>query len=142
MIAAPLDYGHALASISILSLIAVVLGPLASLRKFKDGVRTGAMPEPDYKNSAYRMNRAYLNLVENMPWFLGACFAAMFVGASPVSVNWLASLFLLFRLAHLVVHIGAIGKTNLGLRSYVYTGASLCTAGLALLTLYTVFLGG
>ncbi|MEQ8430174.1 MAG: MAPEG family protein [Marinovum algicola] len=136
------EYGHALAAIVGLALVQLVLGPLSAMRKTKAGLAPGAQPPADYSDSGYRWHRAYGNLVESMPAFVGLVLAAMLAGGSPFWVNLFASGFLLLRILLAVVHINGIGKPDMGLRSFTYVAGWLMCLGLAYLVVKAVFFNG
>lgn len=133
------EYSHAIAALVIFTLVVLLLAPFSALAKQGKGLAPGATPEPDYTDRAYRLNRAYLNGTETLPAFLTVTLAAMLLGASPVWVNWLASIALVARLAMLVVHIRGIGKPHSGLRSVLYVVAWACMAVLGVLALVAAF---
>ena len=135
-------YSHAIASMALFALVALALGPMAARAKAAAGVVSGAGPVPDYADPVYRLWRAYQNATEIAGVFCIAVMAAILAGAAPVLVNWLASLFLVSRLAHAFVHVRGIGAANFGPRTFLFVfGWAMC-AGLALAALWSVFLGG
>ena len=134
-----LAYSHALVSIAGMVLIWAVLSPLSAIKKESAGAEAGGAPPEDYANPAYRWFRAYMNLTETMPSFLGAVGAAILAGAAPFWVNLLASIFFLSRIAVAIVHIRGIGKKSGGLRSIVYTVGWACCIALAVLAIIAVF---
>ena len=133
------EYGHALASVAGMVLMWAVLSPLSSIKKEKAGAEVGAAPAEDYENPAYRWYRAYMNLTETMPFFVGAVGTAMLAGASPFWVNLLASLFLVSRIAAAYVHIQGIGKKSGGPRSMLFVVGWACCIVLAILAIVAVF---
>jgi len=133
------EYSHAIAALVIFTLVVLLLAPFSALAKQGKGLAPGATPEQDYADRAYRLNRAYLNGTETLPAFLTVTLAAMLLGASPVWVNWLASIALVARLAMLVVHIRGIGKPHSGIRSVLYVVAWACMFVLGILALVAVF---
>ena len=133
------EYGHAVASVVILTLVILVLAPFAALAKQAKGLAPGATPEQDYSDKAYRMNRAYLNGTETLPAYLTVTVAAILMGVSPFWVNLLASVALVARLAMLVVHIQGIGKPAAGLRSVLYVVAWACMVVMGLMAAVAAF---
>ena len=119
-------YGHAIVSIAIFAMIGLLLGPLSAARKTSEGVESGADPAPDYSNATYRLHRAYLNAMEHAGLFVSVTVAAILAGASPFWVNVLASLFLVSRIVHLVVHLRGVGAPNMGPRTFIYTAGWAC----------------
>ncbi len=133
------EYSHAIASLVIFALIVLMLAPFSALAKQGKGLAPGATPEQDYADRAYRLNRAYLNGTETLPAFLAVVVAAILLGASPVWVNWLASIALLARMAMLVVHIRGIGKPHSGIRTVLYVLGWACMAVIGVLALVAAF---
>ncbi|MFU1476551.1 MAPEG family protein [Roseovarius sp. C7] len=120
-------YAHAIAAMAGMGLMVLILAPITGRMKAKLGLAPGAEPEADYANAAYRWHRAYGNAAESAGSFALVTLAAILAGASPVWVNWLASLFFLARLVLVVVHAGGFGRADMSLRSYVYIfGWLLC----------------
>lgn len=132
-------YGHALVSLAGVALIALILAPLSAARKAKEGIVTGGQPEGGYGSLTYRLWRAHLNTTENIGIFASVTIAAMLAGVSPLLVNWLASLYLLSRLAHTFIYIRGIGAQNFGPRTFVFVFGWLICALLALATIWRVF---
>ena len=133
------EYGHAVASVVIFSLIILVLAPFSALAKQAKGLAPGAAPAQDYSDSAYRMNRAYLNGTETLPAFVAVTVAAILMGVGPFWVNLLASIALVARVAMLVVHIRGVGKPNSGLRSITYVIAWACMVAMGVMALVAAF---
>ena len=134
-------YSHALASLALFALMTLVLGPVSANVKAQAGVPSGAAPAADYGNVVYRLFRAHLNAVETLGPFAGVTLAAILAGAAPFWVNLAASVFLVARIVHLVVHLGGWGKADMGLRSYVYVLGFLCCLMLGVLALIAAFGG-
>ncbi len=133
------EYSHALASLVIFALIVLMLAPFSALAKQSKGLAPGATPEQEYADRAYRLNRAYLNGTETLPAFIAVIMAAVLLDASPVWVNWLASIALLARMAMLVVHIRGIGKPHSGIRTVLYVLGWACMAVIGVLALVAAF---
>ncbi|WP_298846639.1 MAPEG family protein [uncultured Ruegeria sp.] len=133
------EYGHAIASVVLFTLVVLVLAPFSALAKQGKGLAPGATPEQNYADQAYRLNRAYLNGTETLPAFATVVTAAVLLGASPLWVNLLASVALVARLVMLVVHIKGIGKPNSGLRSVLYVLGWACMIVIGLMALVAAF---
>lgn len=133
------EYGHAVASVMIFTLVVLVMAPFSALAKQGKGLAPGAMPVQDYSDKAYRLNRAYLNGTETLPAFAAVTLAAILMGVSPFWVNLLASIALIARLAMLAVHIRGVGKPHSGLRSVLYVIAWACMAVTGLMALVAAF---
>lgn len=132
-------YGHAIAAMALMAVIVLAIGPVSALRKQAAGLAPGATPPQDYANPAFRWHRAHGNASESMGVFAAVTVAAILAGASPLWVNWLASLFVVARVAMLVLHVGGIGRADVGPRSFAYVAGALCCFGLAGLALAKVF---
>ncbi|WP_171209752.1 MAPEG family protein [Ruegeria sp. HKCCA6948] len=133
------EYGHAIASVVIFTLIVLFMAPFTALAKQSKGLAPGATPEQDYSDKAYRLNRAYLNGTETLPAFAAVTFAAILLAASPFWVNLLASVALVARLVMLIVHIRGIGSPNSGLRSVLYVLGWACMFVIGIMTLVAAF---
>jgi uncharacterized MAPEG superfamily protein len=64
--------------------------------------RAGLDQLPDPKRRAYG---AHLNAIENFPFFAAAVIIAVTMGAPVSTVNWLAGLYVLIRIAHGLLYI-------------------------------------
>ena len=136
------EYGHALAAMSGVAVLLLLLSPLSAMRKQASGVTPGAQPAADYSDSSYRWHRTYANLTEAIGPFAAVTLAAILAGANPFWVNLLASLFLVIRLVVTVVHITGVGKPVNGMRSFIYIAGWASCLGLAYLAIKTVLFGG
>lgn len=132
-------YGHAIASLALFALIGLILNPLSAAKKAKDGVPSGALPEPDYSDPSYRWSRAYLNATEVCGLFTAVTVAAILAGASPFWVNLLASLFVVSRIIVAIVHIRGIGQANNGPRTMIFAFGFFCCVLLGLLAIGAIF---
>lgn len=106
------QYAHAIASVAIFAVITLLLSPMAGVARNRAGVAAGSMPPADYSNRDFRICRAYQNATENIGILAAVVLAAVLVGAAPFWVNLFASLFVLFRVAMLYVHIAGIGGSK------------------------------
>ncbi|AVO37208.1 MAPEG family protein [Pukyongiella litopenaei] len=132
-------YSHAIASVALFALIVLALSPLSALRKGAQGLAPGAEPVADYADPAYRLHRAFQNGSDTLGIFVAVTAAAILAGASPVWVNWLASLVLVSRIVMLVVHLRGIGQPHSGPRSFAYVAGWLCMVLLALSAVVAAF---
>lgn len=133
------DYGHAVASVMVFTLVVLFLAPFTALAKAGKGLAPGATPDQDYGDKAYRLNRAYLNGTETLPAYAAVVVAAILMGASPFWVNLLASIALLARLVMLFVHLRGIGQPNNGLRSILYVVSWVCMFVMGIMALVAAF---
>ncbi|MES0824770.1 MAPEG family protein [Ruegeria sp. SCP11] len=133
------EYGHAVASVVLFTLVVLFMSPFTALAKQGKGLAPGATPDQDYNDKAYRLNRAYLNGTETLPAYLTVTVAAILMGVSPFWVNLLASIALVARLVMLVVHLRGIGKPSAGLRSVFYVVAWACMFVMGLMALVAAF---
>ena len=132
------EYSHAIAALALWGLWMVYLSIQSNTGLKPDHRTESGHPKRDYASQPYRRHRAFQNAIETSPAFLATTMAAMLAGASPVSVNWLASLFLLSRVVMAFVHIRT---ENQPLRSATFGIGWLMIILMAVLALYTVFLG-
>jgi uncharacterized MAPEG superfamily protein len=120
-------YAHAIVSVALVAMIAILLAPLAATQKAKLGLVAGATPDPDYSSLAYRCWRAHLNATETMGTFAAVTFAAILAGAAPFWVNLFASLFFASRAVHAFVHVCGIGAETFGVRTFAFVfGSAMC----------------
>lgn len=129
-------YSHAIAALAIWGLVMVALSMISTRGRTAEHRCDCGKPKRDYSDPVYRRERAFANAIETSPAFLSVTLAAMLAGASPVSVNWLATLFLVARLAMAFVHIRT---ENQGMRSAFFGIGWLAIILMALLALYSVF---
>ena len=102
-------------------LIAALL-PIVWVAYSKAGSRDNNTPRDSAENLAGAKRRAYAahqNAYENFPFFAVAVMAALSFGASPAAVDWLAVLYLVFRVAHGLLYVA----DKASLRSMAYAGA-------------------
>jgi uncharacterized MAPEG superfamily protein len=102
-------------------LIAALL-PLVWVGYAKSGSRDNNMPRDDANRLDGAKRRAYAahqNAYENFPFFAVAVMAALSFGASLGAVDWLAVLYIAFRVAHGLLYVA--DKSSL--RSMAYAGA-------------------
>jgi uncharacterized MAPEG superfamily protein len=132
------EYGHAIVSLAIFPLVGLLLGPVAAARCTAAGYAPGEVPKADYGDASYRLMRAYLNAMEMTGMFTAVTVAAILAGASAWWVNLLASIFLLSRVLVAVIHIGGLGKPNMGPRSIVFVIGWACCLILAIMAVVAV----
>ncbi len=132
-------YAHAIAALALMGVVVLLLGPVSALKKQAMGLAPGATPPEDYANAAYRWHRAYGNASDSLGVFIAVTAAAILAGASPFWVNWLASIFIVARVVMLVLHVGGIGRADIGPRSFAFIAGALCCYGLAGLALVAAF---
>lgn len=132
-------YGHAIVAMAGTAVFGLVIGPLSAMRKTSAGLAPGAEPKPDYSTSVYRWHRAYSNLSEVMGYFVACTVAAILAGTSPFWVNLFASIFFASRVVLACVHIGGVGKPDMGVRSIVFVAGFLMCVLLAIMAVVSVF---
>ncbi|NNE53574.1 MAG: MAPEG family protein [Sulfitobacter sp.] len=129
-------YSHAITSLALWGLMMVALSMISTRGRTPENRCDCGKPKRDYSDPVYRRERAFMNAVETSPAFMATTMAAILAGASPVSVNWLATLFLISRIAMAYVHIRT---ENQPMRSALFGLGWLSIILMALLALYTVF---
>lgn len=129
-------YAHALASVAIYGLLITVLIGLSTRGRTPEARAECGKPKRDYSNQWYRTERALANAVENTGPFMGATFAAIFVGAAPFWVNLLVSIAISGRLAQAFVHVATTNET---LRSLFFAVTFLPTIALGIMALIGAF---
>lgn len=130
------QYNHAIAALAFWALISVVLGGLSTVGRTAENRCDCGKPKRDYANPVYRRERAFANAVEVSGPFVAATLAAILAGASPFTVNLLASVFVVSRIAMAVVHIRT---ENQPMRSAMFVIGWLSMIGLALVAVRAVF---
>lgn len=134
------DYSHAIVSLAIFALVALVLSPMAGLARNRAGAAAGALPPADYSNRDFRICRAYQNTAESAGIFAVVVGAAILAGASPFWVNLLASLTAISRIAMVYVHIQGYGGTKEpGPRTMLYVFGWAMMLLLAILAIVAAF---
>lgn len=94
----------------------------------------------DHKDFSFRVLRTYGNSTENFSVFFATTLLAVLSGVSPVWVNWLVALHVLFRMIYWAVYYGGIGKSAAGARTITYVMGWLVNAVLAVMTAYVIIL--
>lgn len=129
------SYSPAILSVIIYAVIAQVLNAATGIRKGAADLSPGATHEQAYGNSAYRLDRTYMNTIEMGVFYFALVGAAILAGAIPLWTNVLAGLGLVFRILANVVYLRGMGKPYGGIRTRIIILASLCNLGLAVLAL-------
>src|SRR3954452_2983773 len=92
-------------------------------------------PRAGIENHTSTRRRAYaahLNAYENFPFFAAAVIVAVTMGGSISTVNMLAVLYIVLRIAHAVLYIGDIPAA----RSLVFTAALLVNIAIFVLPVF------
>ena len=131
-------YGHALVSVALYAVVANILNAATGISKGGLNLAPGALPEADYANKAWRLDRTYMNTVEMLSFYAAVVFAAILARADATWVNWLASIGFLTRLGVCAVYLPGIGKGYGGIRTGFNIIGSVCNIGLVLLTIFAV----
>lgn len=115
-------------AIFVLWTIAVVVMLLgARLRFLSSGGDPRAFGIPDDGNLIWRLFRAQANLVENLPLYAGAVLILSVRGVTGGAVDAFALFYIVFRIAHSVIHI--LGLYS-GLRLACLIVQLVCLVGL------------
>lgn len=112
-------------------LIAALL-PLPLVAYAKSSSRDNNAPRDSAEKLSGAQRRAYAahqNAYENFPFFAVAVIAALAFGAPAGTVNWLALLYIAFRIAHAGLYIADVASA----RSLVYLGGLLCNIAIFVL---------
>ena len=102
-------------------LVAALL-PIPLAAYAKSGSHDNHTPRDAAESLSGARRRAYAahqNAYDNFPFFAVAVIAALSFGATPSTVNWLALLYIAFRIAHAALYI----NDKASLRSMAYAGA-------------------
>ena len=133
------DYRWAIAAIVIYAVIAQVFSALTGIRKGSLKMTPGTVPDQDYGNPSYRLDRAYMNTIEVLAYLGVVVVAAILAGVSAAWVNTLTLAALAFRICAAFVYLRGIGKPYGGIRTGFMILTSLVVYALAILTLVAVF---
>jgi uncharacterized MAPEG superfamily protein len=129
-------YGHAIASLALWALIILCLSGLSLQGRSKSQLCDCGKPKRDYSDPVYRRERAFQNAIESSGPFIAATVAAILAGAGPFMVNLLASVFIVARIAMVVVHVWT---ENQPMRSMAYGISWFAMILLAVLAIGAVF---
>jgi uncharacterized MAPEG superfamily protein len=125
-------YQSAFLVLGLLALLALVQSFLCAPLSFVHEEQVPGMPlRHDHSKLSFRALRTYSNTVENLPAFTCALLVAIAAGVSPELVNWLAGIYLAFRLAFWAVYYAGIGREAGGPRTLCYVGGLLANIVLA-----------
>lgn len=132
-------YGYSIVALVLYGVIAQVLNAMTGIKKGSLNMQPGESHAADYANPAYRLDRTYMNSVENLVILVTLVVAAVLAGANPLWTNIFASVALLARIAGNVMYLRAIGKGYGGIRTQMAIAQAICMLGLAVLALIGVF---
>lgn len=133
------EYGHALLAMSLYGLVTIVLGAMTGIRKGGKNMTPGQAYVPDYDDPAYRLDRAYMNSVENVGAVAAITVAAILAGANSTVINLAASSLLLFRIAYTFCYFRKIGAGYGGVRTGLTVLSALALVVMILATVWAVF---
>jgi len=130
-------YQPALLALAVLLLSVLVQSMLTAPLAFIKGEQAPGSPlQGGHDLFSFRVLRAYLNSVENLPGFGLALGLAIALGLDASTVNWLAGAHVAFRLLFWFVYYSGIGKVAGGPRTLSYVGALTANMILAGYVLY------
>jgi uncharacterized MAPEG superfamily protein len=113
--------------------IAIVVLLLAvRIRHLSAGGSVKDFGTPDDASLLWRLFRVQANLVENLPLYLGAIFLLTVRGVSGMAIDVLVEVYIVFRLAHSLIHIAGLNPT---LRLISLVIQLLCLTGLTALAI-------
>ena len=115
-----LEYGPAIIALLVFVLIVLLQSALVGAGKAKAGLVPGSNPDAEYDNALYRLNRSHQNGVEIMAAAAIALFACILLGVSSWWVNVLMGVFLVLRVAYVLVYAQNVGKPTQGVRTFVF----------------------
>ena len=118
--------------LAILALVVLVQNFLTAPLAFIKNEQTPGMPlKHDHSMLSFRAMRTYANSTETFPAFGWALLVAVVAGAAPLLINWLAGIYLAFRMIFWVVYYSGIGKVAGGARTMAHIGGLLTNIILA-----------
>jgi len=125
--------------LALLALILLVQNLLTAPLAFVNNEQAPGMPlKHDHSKLSFRAMRTYSNSAESFPAFGWALLVAIVAGAMPVLVNWLAGIYLAFRLAFWIVYYSGVGKVAGGPRTIAHVGGLLANIGLCLAAIHAL----
>ena len=95
-----------------------------------------ASGSPHGSDSYWRINRAHLNTVENLPIFAAIVLAGWVVGMETSVFNRLAVIVVVARIVQSVIHIASGSVAAVSLRFAAYAIQLVCEVGMAALVLH------
>lgn len=110
--------------------VLLVLRGQASLTSFTPGAPHGS-------DSYWRINRAHLNTVENLPIFATIVLSAYVVGLGTATFNELATIVVCARIIQSLIHIASGSTIAVSLRFAAYGVQLVCEIWMAVLVLHT-----
>ena len=132
-------YQTAFLALAILCVIVMVQNFLTAPLAFLKNEQAPGMPlKGDHSLMSFRVLRTHSNSVESMPSFGFALLVAIIAGVGASVVNWLAVIYVFFRMAYWAVYYSGTGKVAGGARTMMIVGglmANLVLAGAALFAL-------
>jgi len=131
---APLIF-YALWAIALVLMVAadrvlLVLRGQARLTSFTPG-------SPHGSDSYWRINRAHLNTIENLPIFATIVLSAYVVGLGTATFNLLATVVVCARIIQSLIHIASGSTVAVSLRFVAYGVQLVCEIWMASLVLHT-----
>ncbi len=125
-------YQLALLILALLCVIVLLQSFMTAPLAFVSEEQVPGMPlKHDHSKLSFRALRTYGNSAENLPAFGFSLVAAIAFGALPALVNWLAVIYLVFRLAFWAAYYSGVGKIAGGPRTIFYVGGLLANLVLA-----------
>ena len=117
------NYQPSFIVLAVLSLTTLIQNFVSAPFAFVNEEQVPGMPlRFDHSKFSFRVLRTYSNSSENFPAFGWALLVAIVAGASPILVNWLAGIYLLFRMIFWAVYYSGIGKVAGGPRTLAFVG--------------------
>ncbi|NVJ92690.1 MAG: MAPEG family protein [Methylocystaceae bacterium] len=80
----------------------------------------------DHRSFVFRSHRTFMNSLENVPIFILTVFLGVFLGFSPQHLFWPSVIFLIARLAHMILFYKIATNANPSPRSYFFLIGLLC----------------
>lgn len=128
-------YGVSLAGLAVLTIMTLIMAPLAAMKKAKAGLLPGQEPPADFNSAAYRWDRIHANSVEALVTMSVATFLAIFAGISVWVVAVLVWVHVAARVGFWGVYAVNVGKPAGGLRSILFVVGRAMTLILAIAAL-------
>jgi len=127
--------------LALLALMVLIQNFLTAPLAFVKNEQVPGMPlKHDHLKLSFRALRTYANSVESFPAFGWALLVAIVAAVMPAMVNWLAGIYLVFRIAFWIIYYSGIGKVAGGARTIAHVGelvSNMALVGLAIYALLT-----
>jgi len=121
------NYGASILGLLVLSAMSLILAGLVGPAKGKARVTAGSVPQADYANPLFRLERTHQNSLETLAVFAVPALCAMAVGLSPQALAVMIWAQVGLRLVFSWLYLRGIGLSAGGPRTFVFIASSTLT---------------